>query len=161
MDKDFCIENPADTGAPGTSKPGMNGCISNCGMNITNNAKGPASFAHVAYFGAWNQDRPCLHMDVTDIDVKKYTHINFALPNATAGAFEIDVGTLQIQFEKMEGMTGIKRIVSLGGWASSVDAPTYTIFRQADSQKHRATFAKNVVAFVNEHGLDGIDFDWE
>ncbi|CAN9444401.1 unnamed protein product [Alternaria alternata] len=161
MDKDFCIENPADTGAPGTSKPGMNGCISNCGMNITNNAKGPASFAHVAYFEAWNQDRPCLHMDVTDIDTKKYTHIHFAFPNVTAGDFKIDVGTLKDQFEKLKKMTGIKRIVSLGGWAFSADAPTYTIFRQAVSQANRATFADNVVAFVNEHGLDGIDFDWE
>ncbi|KAH7400548.1 chitinase [Phaeosphaeria sp. MPI-PUGE-AT-0046c] len=161
MDKDFCIENPADTGAPGTSKPGMNGCISNCGMNITNNAKGPASFAHVAYFEAWNQDRPCLHMDVTDIDTQKYTHIHFAFPNVTAGDFKIDVGTLKTQFDKMKKMTGIKRIVSLGGWAFSADAPTYTIFRQAVSQEHRATFADNVVAFINEHGLDGIDFDWE
>jgi chitinase len=161
MDKDFCIENPADTKAPGTSKPGMNGCVSNCGMNITNNAKGPASFAHVAYFEAWNQDRPCLHMDVTDIDTKKYTHIHFAFPNVTAGDFKIDVGTLKDQFDKMKKMTGIKRIVSLGGWAFSADAPTYTIFRQAVSQANRATFADNVVAFVNEHGLDGIDFDWE
>ncbi|CAN9331814.1 unnamed protein product [Alternaria alternata] len=161
MDKDFCIENPADTGAPGTSKPGMNGCISNCGMNITNNAKGPASFAHVAYFEAWNQDRPCLHMDVTDIDTKKYTHIHFAFSNVTAGDFKIDVGTLKDQFDKLKKITGIKRIVSLGGWAFSADAPTYTIFRQAVSQANRATFADNVVAFINEHGLDGIDFDWE
>ncbi|KAE8154361.1 hypothetical protein BDV25DRAFT_147998, partial [Aspergillus avenaceus] len=31
--RDFCVRNPADTGAPGTSQPGANGCISNCNTN--------------------------------------------------------------------------------------------------------------------------------
>ena len=60
--KDFCISSPADTGAPGTAKPGSNGCIANCGMKIVNNGSPPASFKRVGYFEAWNRDRPCLHM---------------------------------------------------------------------------------------------------
>ncbi|KAL0935697.1 chitinase [Colletotrichum truncatum] len=161
LDNDFCVKNPADNGAPGTSKPGKNGCIANCGMNITNNDKGPDSFSHIAYFEAWNKNRACLHMDVTDIDTNKYTHIHFAFPNVTAGDFNIDVGTLKDQFDKMKKMTGIKRIVSLGGWAFSAEAPTYTIFREAVMPDNRAKFAANVVKFVNDHELDGIDFDWE
>ncbi|KAF4980848.1 hypothetical protein FZEAL_3246 [Fusarium zealandicum] len=162
MDDDFCKEAPADTGAPGTSKPGANGCISNCGMNITNNDKGPASFSHIAYFEAWNEDRKCLHMSPLDIDESKYTHIHFSFPNVTPGDFTIDLGDLKMPFDKMMKMSGsIKRIVSLGGWAFSAEAPTYSIFREAVLPANRGKFAANVVSFVNEHGLDGIDFDWE
>ncbi len=63
--KDFCIAAPADTGAPGTAKPGSNGCIANCGMDIVNNAQAPASFMRIGYFEAFLLDRPCLHMRVS------------------------------------------------------------------------------------------------
>ncbi|OBR02336.1 Chitinase [Colletotrichum higginsianum IMI 349063] len=161
MDSDFCTLAPADTGAPGTSQPGKNGCISNCGMEITNNDKGPASFSHIAYFEAWNKNRPCLHMDVTSVDTKKYTHIHFSFPDVTPGDFKIDTSKLQTQFDLMKKMTGIKRIVSLGGWAFSAEGDTVHILRDAVLPANRATFAANVVQFVNDNGLDGIDFDWE
>lgn len=161
LTKDFCVKAPAKTGAPGTSMPGANGCIASCGMNITNNQVRPSSFAHVAYFEAWNQERNCLHMDVTDIDVRKYSHIHFAFPDVTPGTFEIDVSKLREQFDRMKRMVGIKRIVSLGGWAFSAEAPTFTIFREAVRPENRLRFANNVVKFVNDHNLDGIDFDWE
>ena len=60
----FCTPSSGKTGAPGTSKPGTNGCISNCGTTIVNNEHAPLSFIHVGYFEAWNFDRPCLHMVV-------------------------------------------------------------------------------------------------
>jgi GH18 family chitinase len=58
-------------------------------------------------------------------------------------------------------MTGIKRIISFGGWAFSTEMPTYNIFRQGVTPENRARFATNVYNFVMEHGLDGVDFDWE
>ena len=75
ISKDFCILNPADTGAPGTTKPGANSCISSCGLTITNNASPPSNFIRVGYFEAWNLDRPCLHMLPRHIDLTKYTHL--------------------------------------------------------------------------------------
>jgi chitinase len=63
--QDFCVPTPADTGAPGTAKPGTNGCVSGCNMAITNNAAPPASFMKVGYWEAWNGQRPCLHMKVS------------------------------------------------------------------------------------------------
>ncbi|KAL4937116.1 hypothetical protein BDV06DRAFT_227257 [Aspergillus oleicola] len=157
---DFCIEAPADTGAPGTSLPGANGCVSNCGMEIVNNDEPPSEFAHVAYFEAWNPDRPCLHMDVTDIDTQKYTHIHFSFADITP-EFTVDVSKIEDQFNMMKTMTGINRILSFGGWAFSTEAPTYTIFRDGVTPENRETFAQNVVDFINEHELEGVDFDWE
>ncbi|KAL4869541.1 glycoside hydrolase superfamily [Aspergillus spectabilis] len=57
--------------------------------------------------------------------------------------------------------TGIKRILSFGRWAFSVERPTYTIFREGVTAANRLAFANNVVAFINEHELEGVDFDWE
>lgn len=36
---DFCIPSNSSTGNPGTSAPGDNGCIDNCGMDMVNNGK--------------------------------------------------------------------------------------------------------------------------
>ncbi|EMT60851.1 Killer toxin subunits alpha/beta [Fusarium odoratissimum] len=48
---DFCKNTTL--GAPGTAKPGTNGCISNCGTDIVNNKSPPSSFiidiSHVSY----------------------------------------------------------------------------------------------------------------
>lgn len=65
--EEFCIPSPADTGAPGTAKPGSNGCIASCGLDIVNNDEPPGSFMRVGYFEAWNSDRPCLHMRVSAV----------------------------------------------------------------------------------------------
>jgi GH18 family chitinase len=129
-------------------------------MNITNNDKGPVEFRKIGYFEAWNHDRPCLHMDVTDIDKEKYNRIHFAFPEITKD-FNVDISKVKGQFDKLKGMTGIKRIVSFGGWAFSTESETFSIFRDGVNDANRATLANNIVAFVNEHGLDGVDFDWE
>ncbi|CAI4212149.1 unnamed protein product [Parascedosporium putredinis] len=68
---------------------------------------------------------------------------------------------VQEQFGLMKGMIGIKRILSFGGWTFSTEQPTYTIFREGVTEANRATLINNVVSFINEHGLDGVDFDWE
>lgn len=87
ISKDFCILNPADTGAPGTTKPGANSCIASCGLDITNNASPPSKFMRVGYFEAWNLERPCLHMLPRQVDLKFYTHLvrnsNFLVSKTT------------------------------------------------------------------------------
>ncbi len=35
------------------------------------------------------------------------------------------------------------------------------VLREAVLPQNRERFAANLVAFMNEHGLDGIDLDWE
>lgn len=52
-------------------------------MEITNNASPPSAFACVAYFEAWNPQRPYLQMDVGKINSSKYTHIHFAFADIT------------------------------------------------------------------------------
>lgn len=158
---EYCTPSDSTTRAPGTAAPGTNGCISNCGAAIVNNDEKPATFNHIAYFEAWNQDRPCLNMDINDIKTDSYSHVHFAFANITANDFQVDVANVQDQFDKLVALQGIKRILSFGGWSFSTSQDSFPIFRQSVTTANRQTFASNVVSFVKQHNLDGVDFDWE
>lgn len=155
---DFCTYSPSKSGAPGTSAL-RNGCVSNCGRELK---KGPApdKKMKVAYFEAWNGNRPCLHMDVTDIDTSAYTHIHFAFAEVTRD-FKVDISKVQKQFDKFKAMDGIKKIISFGGWDFSALPGTFDILREAVKPANRNTFKQNVVDFVKANNLDGVDLDWE
>ncbi|KFY44344.1 hypothetical protein V494_01528 [Pseudogymnoascus sp. VKM F-4513 (FW-928)] len=157
---EFCTKTPADTGAPGTAKPNTNGCISNCGMDIINNSSPPASFIRVGYFEGWNANRPCLTADITKIDKSGLTHIHFAFATVTAD-WKISVSDVQDQFTKFTKITGVKKILSFGGWTFSTDPSSFQRFRDATKPANRAAFAINAVAFLKANNLDGLDFDWE
>ncbi|WKT41919.1 Chitinase II [Fusarium oxysporum f. sp. vasinfectum] len=43
----------------------------------------------------------------------------------------------------------------------SVGVDTYTILREAVKPANREAFANEVVRYVKDHDLDGVDFDWE
>ncbi|KAF4772783.1 hypothetical protein HER10_EVM0003546 [Colletotrichum scovillei] len=89
-----------------------------------------------------------------------YTHIHFAFPNVTED-FKIDVSNIQTEFDRFKKLTGVKKVVSLGGWAFSNDAATVHILRSAVLLQNQAAFQRNIVDFLEEHELDGIDIDWE
>ncbi|KAL4911869.1 hypothetical protein BDW62DRAFT_207015 [Aspergillus aurantiobrunneus] len=157
--EDFCIDTSIDD-TPGTAEEGTFGCISNCGMEVTNNDDPPASYSKVAYFEAWNGERPCLHMDVDEIKAP-YTHIHFAFGDISEDFVPSDNG-VEGQFKRFKDMdTDLKRIISFGGWAFSNDPGTNHIIREGVKEANRETFADNVAKFVNDNGLDGVDFDWE
>jgi len=156
---DFCVKSPAGNGAPGAVKPGSNGCISNCGMGIVNNDKPPDSFIDLVYFEAWNPDRPCSNMDVTEIP-DRYTHIHFAFADITP-EFAITTARVQEQFDKFKKLTTAKRILSFGGWAFSTEVDTYRIFRSGVQPENADRFASSVAQFIISEGLHGVDFDWE
>jgi GH18 family chitinase len=126
----------------------------------------------VAYFEAFNWDRECLNLDVTEVkefneqdsdgygNGLPYTHIHFAFAGITDD-YNVDVSVVQEQFNLLKTVKGKKRILSFGGWSFSTEADTYPIFREGVSDANRQKFANNVVAFIEEHGLEGVDFDWE
>ena len=123
----------------------------------------PANKIKVAHFEAWNNNRECLTMDVDQIDTSIYTHIHFAFADITPGDFKVDISNEKIseQFQIFKGMTGVKKIISLGGWDFSTLPGTFQILRNAVLPANRDKFKNNLIAFMNEHNLDGIDLDWE
>ncbi|KAF2003786.1 glycoside hydrolase family 18 protein [Amniculicola lignicola CBS 123094] len=158
---DFCVVSKSETGAPGTSAPGKNGCVSNCGRDIIKGSV-PRKKMKVAYYESWNFNRKCLNMYVDSIP-SDYTHIHFAFANITRGTFmpEITDETTLREFETFKGLTNVKRIISFGGWAFSTEPGTYNVLREAVLPANRETFKKNLIDFVIKHNLDGIDLDWE
>ncbi|KAJ3573081.1 hypothetical protein NPX13_g4829 [Xylaria arbuscula] len=157
---DFCTEKESKSGAPGTSGA-KNGCISNCGRDVIKGSP-PAQKIKVAYFEAWNHNRKCLTMDVDQIDTSAYTHIHFAFADITPD-FQVVINDKNVkeQFELFKGLTDVKRILSFGGWDFSTAPGTFQILREAVKPANLETFKNNVIAFVNEHDLDGVDLDWE
>lgn len=159
---EFCTPSPADTGAPGTAKPGTNGCISNCGTDIVGNGSPPSQFRKVGYFEGWNRDRPCLHMDAKQIDTSAVTHVHFAFVTLDADfGISIDANMMKQWQQFRELGSNTKKIPSFGGWAFSTEPDTLWRFRDATKPENRLKFAENCIAFMKEEGLDGLDFDWE
>ena len=144
----------------GTGAPGTTGCISNCGTEIVNNETPPSESMSVAYFQAYNRERPCLNMDVTSVDKSTYTHIHFSFATLTQD-YEVNITSVQYQFVKFTQMTGIKKILAFGGWAFSTEPDTYMIFRNGILPENREVLATKISDFITLHGLDGVDIDWE
>jgi hypothetical protein len=100
-------------------------------------------------------------MDISKItDGGYYTHVHWAFANITT-SWQVDVSGAQDQFDGLLKLTGIKRIVSFGGWGFSTDPYTFNIFRTGMLDGNRQTLAKNIAQFAIDNNLDGIDFDWE
>lgn len=157
---EFCTESKSSTGAPGTAAPKQNGCISNCGTEIISYSAPPEEFRRVGYFEAYDWQRPCLQMDVLNVNTSSYTHLHLAFATLNPD-FSMNVTQIQDQFDAFVSMTGVKRVISFGGWEFSTSAATYELFREAVRPANRATFTNNVISFLNDHNLDGLYFDWE
>ncbi|KAG7287400.1 hypothetical protein NEMBOFW57_006911 [Staphylotrichum longicolle] len=162
MTDDFCVVSKSETGAPGTAAPGKHGCISNCGRDIIKGSA-PAKKFKLGYFEGWNFNRECLTMDASQINTESYTHVHFAFPNVTRGDFRIEITDplVKEQFDLFKQLQGVKKIVSLGGWDFSALPGTFMILREAAQPGNRDVFKRNIISFLNEHNLDGIDLDWE
>lgn len=66
------------------------------------------------------------------------------------------------QLPFFNGLAGVRKIVSIGGWDFSTDISTYTIFRNlVASEANRQTAITSVMNFINNFDLDGFDWDWE
>lgn len=123
--------------APGTSKKGTNGCISNCGTQIVNNDEGPKQVRRIAYYESFEEDRECLKMDVSKLQgLDYYTHIHWAFANIT-NSYEVDVSNYKEQWDGFVELDGFKRIVSFGGWGFSTSAHTYSVLRNGVKDGNR------------------------
>ncbi|KAH8894676.1 glycoside hydrolase, partial [Thozetella sp. PMI_491] len=161
MDQDFCVEQRAKTGNPGTST-GQNGCVSSCGFDIKKSDSAPAGFGRIGYYETWNFERPCLNMRVsTASNSGTYTHLHWAFMTIDTSTWTPVVNDTFAQWSEFKAITTSKRIASFGGWGYSTEPATYDILPEGMSAANRGKFSDNIVKFINDEGLDGVDFDWE
>lgn len=94
------------------------------------------------------------------MDLTPYTHIHLSFGEVST-SYEVDISSIQDQWELFQQLSGFKKILSLGGWSFSTDPATYSIFREGVQPGNQDTFVANIVSFVTDNDLDGIDIDWE
>nr|AIT18913.1 chitinase [Hirsutella thompsonii] len=169
----FCGTFNTFCGKPGDNKkpPGTGNCISNCEFGtITTSKSPPPKFFKIGYFETYALSRPCDRIDIRTIDVQKYTHIHFAFATIAAGTFEVDMSPIINQFHYFKRLQGVKKILAFGGWAfstelwianSSTSPATFGTFRKGVQGQNRIRMAHNIARFIIDHGLDGVDIDWE
>jgi hypothetical protein len=125
---DFCTNT--STGAPGTAKPGTNGCISNCGTDVVK-SDAPSQFITLTYFEGYALGgRPCLYQDPRQIDTSKVTHVHFAF-GVLSDTWVVSTGDAlnTYQFKAFQRLSNVKRILSLaaGPFRPSPARITYSV----------------------------------
>lgn len=155
----FCTNT--STGAPGTAKPGTNGCISNCGTDIVKSGA-PETHRNIAYYEAFSFDRSCLYQDIHQVD-SSLTHLHFSFATLDAKTYAVNIGNAlsSYEFESLKRLSGPKRILTFGGWAFSTEPNTYNIFREGVTAANRKSMATSIANFIHDNELDGVDIDWE
>ena len=115
------------------------------------------SFKIVAYMPSYRSPST-----ITDSKYKMITHLlySFLVPNATAdGSLQALQNPSYFTTLKAKAKANnIKIGISIGP-ATGISETTYATI--AASPTSRANFVKNIVAFANAEGIDGVDMDWE
>jgi hypothetical protein len=161
MTREFCTTSKSSTGAPGTAKPGENGCISNCGMDVVLSVQ-PLARSKMAFYEGYNLGRKCLYQSASQLNLHDSTHIFFSF-GVFDSNFKINVGDelSSYEFNQFKQLPKIKRILSIGGWGFSTDPSTYNLFREGVKPKNRQALANNIAFFIIANDLDGVNIDWE
>lgn len=151
---EFCATTTSATNSPGTV-----GCQSNCGMTYKATSGPPSEFIKIGYWEEFQWQRPCMNLDGAGlqnmIDSNNYTEIHYSF--GVIDNYEVSITNMTTFYEFLN-VTGVKKVVTFGGWAFSTDSDTIHIFGQAVQQQ---TFVNSAVSFINQYNLDGIEIDWE
>ncbi|MBL3656946.1 glycosyl hydrolase family 18 protein [Fulvivirga sediminis] len=112
-----------------------------------------ANFRVVGYMPSWSGSAQAIQYD-------KLTHINysFILPNADGSLQSIENASKLQQIVTLAHAAGVKVQIAIGGWNDGNDSNFISL---ASKVSTRNAFVTNVMNFVNQYNLDGVDMDWE
>ncbi|QNN40636.1 glycosyl hydrolase family 18 protein [Pedobacter roseus] len=111
------------------------------------------SFRVVGYMPSWAGA-------VNQIQFSKLTHINYAfvLPNSTGGLQPVENPSKLQSLVSSGHAAGVKVLIAVGGWNNGNDSAFESL---AANSTYRTNFTNNMISFVNQYNLDGVDIDWE
>lgn len=127
-------------------------CVLSCALLVTS-LLSFAQFKVVGYMPSWAGS-------VSAIQYSKLTHINYAflLPTATGGFQAIENPSKLQSLVSSAHANGVKVLIAVGGWNNGDDSGFEST---AANSSYRTAFVNNIMNFVNQYGLDGVDMDWE
>lgn len=124
-------------------------CKTNYGPDIY---KPDTSFKVVGYLGGGNFGK------LDSIELKKLTYLNLAFANPDKnGKLVMDDGADVTIGTKKGHEANLKVFISLGGGGR----PDTVIWKSVLRRKNRSSFIRNIVRYVEENNLDGVDVDIE
>jgi GH18 family chitinase len=148
----LCVALAACTDVPTSAVPGTQpprGVAPPLAMNAS-------SARVVGYLPEWYGG------SLDSIRYDKFTHLMYAfvVPTSTGALTGVPMSgnTKLAGVVQRAHAANTKVLISIGGWNGGDDSG----FRQMSaSSTARATFVSNVVTFIGNYGLDGVDIDWE
>jgi len=113
----------------------------------------PNNFKSVGYVPSWSGN-------VNSIQYGKLTHINYAfvLPNANGSLQAVENPAKLSSLVSLGHSNNVRVSIAIGGWNNGNDSAFEAL---AANSSTRTTFVNNVVSFVTQYNLDGVDMDWE
>ncbi|MEJ8553808.1 glycosyl hydrolase family 18 protein [Tepidibacter sp. Z1-5] len=100
----------------------------------------------------------------TNIQYDKVTHIIYAflIPKDDGSFVPVKKADELKKLVKKGHENNVKVLIAVGGWFDEAYAPLDNRFEKiAASDKLRSKFIHNLVEFVDEYNLDGVEVDWE
>jgi chitinase len=147
-----CAPVPAGTTAPGVSArvPGASAAASAPASAATGTAA-PEGFRIVGYVGD-------VDGTVAQVQFDKLTHINYAflIPRADGSVADLANPWKLDELTARAHAAGVKVLISVGGWGWDAQFEAFAADLTA-----RAAFVDLLRQFVLDHGIDGVDIDWE
>ncbi|PGH45757.1 glycoside hydrolase family 18 [Micromonospora sp. WMMA1996] len=113
----------------------------------------PNNFKSVGYLPSWSGS-------VNTVQYGKLTHVNYAfvLPNGDGSLRAVENPSKLSSLVSLGHANNVKVSIAIGGWNDGDDSAFEAL---AATSGARGAFVNNVVAFVNQYNLDGVDIDWE
>ncbi|GAA3762804.1 glycosyl hydrolase family 18 protein [Micromonospora maritima] len=113
----------------------------------------PNNFKSVGYMPSWSGS-------VTSLQYGKLTHVNYAfvLPNGDGSLRAVENPSKLSSLVSLGHANNVKVSIAIGGWNDGDDSAFEAL---AANSGARGAFVNNVVAFVDQYNLDGVDIDWE
>ncbi|KAF4448084.1 hypothetical protein F53441_8476 [Fusarium austroafricanum] len=130
------------------------GLLSLSGVSAAPSAK--SDLVASTYFAGFHANRG---FPLSKMQWSKFTDVKYAFAETSPDG-SLDVSASQPAnipcFVKDAKKHNVKPIISIGGWTGSKYFST-----SFGSAKNRTAFVKTCLDFVEKHGFEGIDFDWE
>ncbi|KAI8296870.1 Chitotriosidase-1 [Colletotrichum sp. SAR 10_98] len=123
----------------------------------------------IGYYQSWNaRTRLCNRVTPKQLDTKGYTHLFFSFAFIDPVAFTIatahpDDVPLMKEFTDLSKDGKLQTWIAVGGFdMSNPEAATHKTWSEmVASKENRAAFIASVKTYMDTHGFQGVDLDWE